>query len=322
MKIGVVANVLQDRPLEEALQIFKELGIENIEPGCGGYAGKAHVDPERLLNNPKELESFRKMLEESGIAISALSCHGNPVHPDAALAEQYHEDMCDAVRLAKELGVDTITCFSGCPGDSEGSKYPNWVTCSWPDDYPEILKYQWEEVLIPYWKSFVSFAKEHGVNKIALELHPGFCVYNTETLKKLRDAVGPEIGANFDPSHLVWQGMDPVLVIRELEGMIYHVHAKDIKIDRYNVAKNGVLDTKHYGDELHRSWIFRTLGYGNDASCWKDIFSELRKTGYNGTVSIEHEDSLIGRMEGLKKAAALMKECLIGDEKTEIWWAQ
>lgn len=321
MKIGVVANALQDRSLNEALKIFRELGIECIEPGCGGYAGKTHVNPAALLESPKMLNEFKETLSDSGISISALSCHGNPVHPDPAKAEEFHEDMCDTVRLAEKLGVDTISCFSGCPGDSKSSRYPNWVTCAWPDDYPEILKYQWDEVLIPYWKSFVRFAADYGVNKIALELHPGFSVYNVETLKRLREAVGPEIGVNFDPSHLIWQGMDPVAVIRSFEGMIYNVHAKDVRVDSYNTAVNGVLDTKHYSDEAHRSWIFRTVGYGNGAEYWKNIFSELRKIGYDGNVSIEHEDSLMNNMEGLRRAVDMVKSCIIVEEKTGMWWA-
>lgn len=321
MKIGVVANVLQDMPLQEALKTFREMGIEKIELGCGGYAGKSHVNPDLLLNNAEELQKFRGLLKESDISISALSCHGNPVHPDETKAEEYHEDMCSTVLLAEKLGVDTITCFSGCPGDSKDSRFPNWVTCAWPDDYLEVLKYQWEDVLIPYWKKFASFAHEHHVTKIALELHPGFCVYNVETLLRLRSAVGPEIGVNFDPSHLLWQGMDPVAVIRALKGMIYHVHAKDVKLDRYNISKNGVLDTKHYSDELHRSWIFRTVGFGNDLNYWKDIFSELRKTGYDGTISIEHEDSVMNRLEGLQRAVTAVRDCAMFEEKTGMWWA-
>ena len=261
------------------------------------------------------------MLQDTLIGISALSCHGNPVHPDKVKAKSYHEDMRNTVLLAEKLGIDTITCFSGCPGDCEQSKNPNWVTCAWPDDYLEILRYQWEEVLIPYWKKFVSFAREHGVNKIALELHPGFCAYNVDTLLRLREAVGPEIGTNFDPSHLLWQGMDPVMAIRALAGTIFHVHAKDVVIDRYNTARNGVLDTKHYSDEAHRSWLFRTVGYGNDAKYWKDIFSELRKVGYDGTVSIEHEDSIINRMEGLQHAVDMVRSCAIFADRSGMWWA-
>lgn len=321
MKIGVVANVLQDKPLAQALEIFRSLGIAQIEPGCGGFAGKAHVDPERLLSDPAAFRTFCRTLESSGLTISALSCHGNPVHPDPARAEEYHEDMVNTLSLAQKLGVDTITCFSGCPGDCAHSRYPNWVTCAWPEDNLEILRYQWEQVLIPYWKNFVQIAREYGVTKIALELHPGFCVYNTETLIRLREAVGPEIGANFDPSHLLWQGMNPVAVIRALKGMIYHVHAKDVRLDGYNIALNGVLDTKHYSREAERSWIFRTVGFGNDADYWKSIFSELRKIGYDGTISIEHEDSLMNRMEGLRRAVDMVKSCAFFESATGMWWA-
>ncbi len=321
MKVGIVANVLQDKPLEEALQIYKELGIEMIEPGCGGYAGKSHVDPAALLADPDALQRFKETVKLSGLGISALSCHGNPIHPNKDKARVYQKDMEDAVLLAEKIGLNTITCFSGCAGDSETAKYPNWVTCAWPDDYLEILEYQWNEVLIPYWKQFAAFAKEHGVTHIALELHPGFMVYNVETLKRLREAVGPEIGMNFDPSHLLWQGMDPVAVLRACKGMVYHVHAKDVRIDRYNTAVNGVLDTKHYSDEENRSWIFRTVGYGNDVDYWKDIFSELRKIGYDYVISIEHEDSLMNRFEGLRKAVGMVKDCAIIEEKTGMWWA-
>ena len=321
MKIGIVANVLQDKSLAEALAYFKKAGIQCIEPGCGGYAGKAHIDPEQLLADPDKLQSFRNQISESGLTISALSCHGNPVHPDEKTARQFDSDMRNTVLLCEKLGVDTITCFSGCAGDRPGAKYPNWVTCAWPGEYMELLDHQWNEVLIPYWKEFAAFARSYGVTKIALELHPGFMVYNSETLRRLRDAVGAEIGANFDPSHLIWQGMEPVAVIRELQDCIFHVHAKDLKIDPINCAVNGVLDTKHYSDELHRSWIFRTLGFGNDAAYWKDIFSALRAIGYDGTVSIEHEDSLINRFEGLEKAVAMMRECMIFESETSMWWA-
>lgn len=321
MKIGIVANVLQDKSFPEALAYFKQAGIQTIEPGCGGYAGKAHVNPEELLADETKLALFKQQLNESGLTISALSCHGNPIHPDPKIAEQFDKDMLNAVLLSEKLGLNTITCFSGCAGSSPGSKHPNWVTCPWPEEYLDILKYQWEEVLIPYWTNFSDFAKCHGVTKIALELHPGFMVYNSETLIRLRNAVGPEIGANFDPSHLIWQGMDPVAVIRALKDCIFHVHAKDLKIDSINCSVNGVLDTKHYSDELNRSWIFRTLGFGNDAAYWKAIFSTLRLIGYDGAVSIEHEDSLINRYEGLEKAVSMMKECMIIESETGMWWA-
>ena len=321
MKLGVFTCLLANLPLAEALAYFKSLGIEMVEIGCGGYPGNAHANPEELLNDPAKLAAFKRTIADSGMEISAFSCHANPVHPDKAVAAQFDSDLTYAVLLAQELGVSRINTFSGCPGDCESSKYPNWVTCPWPPDYLEILDWQWNEKLIPYWKNFAAFAKEHGVDKIALEMHPGFCVYNPETLLKLRAAVGPEIGANFDPSHLVWQGMDPVLAIRALGDAIFHFHAKDIKVDAANTALNGVLDLKHYGDEIHRSWVFRAVGYGQDAAYWRDIVSNLRMAGYDYAISIEHEDSLMSQNEGLSKAVALLKDVLIKEQPGEMWWA-
>jgi len=222
--------------------------------------------------------------------------------------------------VAEKLGVDTVITFSGCPGDHPGAKKPNWVTCAWPPEYLDVLKYQWEEVLIPYWKKAAEIAAGYGVTKIALEMHPGFCVYNTSSLLRLREAVGPAIGANFDPSHLIWQGMDPSACARALEGAIYHFHAKDTKIT-HNAATNGVLDIRHYGDEANRSWLFRTVGYGQSTEMWKDLFSTLRLCGYDGAISIEHEDSLMSPREGLEKAIAFLKETIMFEDKGSVTWA-
>ena len=315
MKLCVLANLYAAKSLDETLCRLKSLGVEAVEIGAGGYPGKAHCNPEVLLADEKKLNEFKATIDKYGIEVAALATHGNCVHPDKAIAKSFEDDFRNTVLLAEKIGVDTIITFSGCPGDHDGAKYPNWVTCPWPDDFLKVLDYQWNEVLIPYWKEAVKFANAHGVTKIALEMHPGFCVYNPETLLKLRNAVGDTIGANFDPSHLVWQGMDPVAAIRELEGAIYHFHAKDTKIDEYNTAKNGVLDTKHYGDEIHRSWVFRTVGYGHDAQYWKDMASNLRLVGYDKVMSIEHEDSLMSIDEGLEKAVAFLKDIIISDPK-------
>ena len=315
MKLCVLANLYAAKSLDETLCRLKSLGVEAVEIGAGGYPGKAHCNPEVLLADEKKLGEFKATIDKYGIEIAALATHGNCVHPDKEIAKSFEDDFRNTVLLAEKIGVDTIITFSGCPGDFLGAKYPNWVTCPWPEDFLKILDYQWNEVLIPYWKEAVKFANAHGVTKIALEMHPGFCVYNPETLLKLRAAVGDTIGANFDPSHLVWQGMDPVAAIRELKGAIYHFHAKDTKIDDYNTAKNGVLDTKHYGDEINRSWIFRTVGYGHDAQYWKDMASNLRLVGYDKVMSIEHEDSLMSIDEGLEKAVAFLKDVIISEPK-------
>ena len=320
MKLGVFTTLLSNLSLEEALKYFTSLGIEMVEIGCGGYPGNAHADPEILLNDEAKFNEFTALLKKYNVGVSALSCHSNPVHPNKEEAAVADKTIRNTILLAEKMGLDQINTFSGCPGDHEGAKYPNWVTCPWPNDFLEILDWQWNQVLIPYWKDLVAFAKAHGVNKIGLELHPGFCVYNTDTLLRLREAVGPEIGANFDPSHLIWQGMEPVAVIRALGDAIFHVHAKDTRLDKYNIARTGVLDTKPYADEIHRSWIFRSVGYGNDALYWKDIVSNLRLVGYDHVLSIEHEDSLMSQNEGLTKAVNLLKDVLITEDTGAMWW--
>lgn len=324
MKLSVLTVPFSHQGLDQVLPYLRGLGVEQVELGTGGYTNKAHCDPAYYLARPGRTQELKRLLADNGMSISALSCHGNPVHPDGERAAADHQTYLDTLRLANLLEVDTVVTFSGCPGGGPGDATPNWVTCPWPEDFSEILEWQWNEVLIPYWKNMVEFAKAHGVNKIALELHPGFCVYNTHSLLKLRRAVGPEIGANFDPSHLIWQGMDPVACIRELgkENAIFHFHAKDTRVDKYNTAVNGVLDTRPYGDEINRSWIFRSCGYGNDTLYWKDIISALRMVGYDYAISIEHEDSLMSQNEGLCKAVEFLKGVLTFEDKmSNMWWA-
>lgn len=319
LKVGVFLVLLQNKPLDQALDYVKEIGAEMVEIGTGGYPGKAHCDAGQLLKDPDALKRFQETVSARGLEISALSCHGNPVHPDPALAQDHHQDFQNSVLLAEKLGINTVITFSGCPGDSEQAKYPNWVTCPWPNDFQDIVKWQWEKKLIPYWKEAARFAGDHGV-RVALEMHPGFSVYNPETLLCLRTEAGDGIGANFDPSHLFWQGMDPIRSLRKLEGAIFHVHAKDTKIDPINSLINGNLDTKPYTEEIHRAWIFRTVGYGHDSGFWKDFVSNLRMTGYDGVLSIEHEDSLMSVKEGLEKAVELLRSVLIAEELSEAWW--
>jgi sugar phosphate isomerase/epimerase len=322
MKLGVLTVPLGGLSLDEACRYLSERGVQMVEIGAGGCPGKAHCDPEVLLNDDAKRKEFLDTVTKYGLQISALSAHGNMVHPDPAVAASYEKDFVNAILLAEKLGVPVVNTFSGCPGGAPGDKTPNWVTCPWPEDFTATLEYQWNDVLIPYWKEKAAFARAHNV-KIALELHPGFCVYNTKTLLRLRQAVGPEIGANLDPSHLIWQGMDLCTVIRELgkAGAIFHFHAKDTYVDPINTAMNGVLDTEHYGKELNRSWIFRTVGYGHGVDFWKAIISELRLVGYDYAISIEHEDSLMSSNEGLNKAIACLKEVLIFEDKGEMFWA-
>ncbi|MCK9266926.1 sugar phosphate isomerase/epimerase [bacterium] len=321
MKLGVFLVLFGDLKFEEALDKALKMGLETVEIGTGNYPGNSHCNLEELLADNSKLVEFQKAVQKRGLEISALSCHGNPLHPDPEIASTHKKVQRDTILLAEKLGIERIITFSGCPGDGPNSKYPNWVTCPWPEDFSNILKWQWEKKVIPFWREEVEFAKQHKVKEICLEMHPGFVVYNPETLLTLRDAAGEVIGANFDPSHLTWQGIDPIIALKKLKGTIYHVHAKDTKIDKYNTAVNGVLDTKTYLDEINRSWVFRSVGYGNGYDFWKDFVSTLRLVGYDGTISIEHEDSLMSPDEGLKKAISLLKDVLIREPKPKAWWA-
>lgn len=318
MKIGVFTPLLPALPLDQVLKKLKSLNIEMVEFGTGGYPGDAHAHLS-MLDDPAALNDFKNKIADSGLTISALSCHGNPLHPDKAAAAKYAETSKKTIRLAEKLGVSTVVDFSGCPGDSASAKFPNWVTCPWPPEYLEVLNWQWDEVVTPHWKEHGKFAADHGV-KIAIEMHPGFVVYNPETLLRLRAIAGPSVGANLDPSHLFWQGIDPIGAVRVLGDAIHYVHAKDTQLYPANMPRTGVLDTKPYTDERHRSWIFRTVGYGHSAEWWSEFISTLRMYGYDYVLSIEHEDSLMAPEEGLTKAAALLSQVIIKDKPAAAWW--
>lgn len=305
-------------PLEQVLQKLKSLNIDTVELGTGNYPTDPHCKLS-MLENESELAGFKKLLADTGFTISALSCHGEPLHPDREIREKNQEVNRKTILLAEKLGIPVVIDFSGCPGDSENARYPNWVTSPWPPHYQELLKWQWESVAIPFWKERTKFAADHGV-KIALEMHPGFLVYSPETMLRLREACGANIGCNYDPSHMFWQGIDPIKAIRVLGDSIFHVHAKDTQIYDVNLPKSGVLDMKLYTDEKNRGWIFRTCGYGHGAEWWKEFVSTLRMYGYDYVLSIEHEDSLMSPNEGLTKAAAFLHEVVIREETGAPWW--
>lgn len=320
MKIGVFTILFNDLSIDKTLDYLSGLGVEAAEIGTGGYSKSSHCDVEGLLGSRLRLEEYKDKFKKRNMCISALSAHGNPVHPDKEYASKHHKEFEDTVLLAEKLGVDTVLLLSGCPGGSPDDHTPNWATCAWPEDFLKVLDYQWNEVLIPYWKKASAFAKEHGVIKLGIEPHPGFCVYNTETLLKLRAAVGKEIGINFDPSHFFWQGMDPVQAIMALGDAIFHMHAKDTFLDERNIQVNGVLDTKPYSAFTGRSWNFRTVGYGHPEPVWRNMISALAAVGYDHVLSIEHEDCLMTREEGLAGAVGFLKNVVIRDKVKKMWW--
>ncbi|MFH1784336.1 MAG: sugar phosphate isomerase/epimerase [bacterium] len=310
MKLGIFTVVFGGKKLEKVLEYVKSHGCDMIEIATGNMPGDEHCPIDELLGEHDALVKYKKMISDAGLEISAFSCHGNPLHPIKEVREKHHDVFLKTVELAERMEVGRVVNFSGCPGDSEHAKFPNWVIAAWPDEHFELLRWQWKEKVIPYWEKAVKFANQHSIKKICIEMHPSFVVYNPYTLLKLREAVGDTIGANFDPSHLFWQGIDPLKAVKKLGKTIYHVHAKDTAINNKNTELNGVLDTRPYTKHEDRSWIFRTVGYGHDISFWKDFVSVLQSVGYDDVLSIEHEDQLMGVNEGFEAAAKNLNKAL------------
>lgn len=319
MRVGVLTVLLSNLPLDQVIEKLKSLGVNTVELGTGNYPGDAHCKLS-LLDSKAALKEFKQKLDDNGITISALSCHGEPLHPNPAIAKAAQEVNRKTILLAEKLGVPVVIDFSGCPGDSDKGKYPNWVVSPWPPHYQELLAWQWEKKVIPYWTKRAKFAADHGV-KIAIEMHPGFSVYSPETMLKLRAAAGKSLGCNYDPSHMFWQGIDACAAIRILGDAIFHVHAKDTQIYDRNLPNTGVLDMTKYTDERNRAWIFRTCGYGHGAEFWREFISTLRMYGYDYVLSIEHEDSLMSAEEGLTKAVRFLQEIIIKEKPGVAYWA-
>ncbi|MDM5316964.1 sugar phosphate isomerase/epimerase [Fictibacillus sp. b24] len=321
MKLGVFTVLFSQKSFTEMLDYVKEAGVQAVEIGTGNYPGNAHCPLDELLESEEKRAAYLHEVEKRGLTISAFSCHGNPLSPDEAFAKESHETFVKTVELAGLMNVPVVNCFSGVPGDSESAKYPNWPVSPWPNEYSDVLKWQWEEKLIPYWRTWGQFAKEHGV-KIGLELHGGFLVHTPYTLLKLREETCDAIGANLDPSHLWWQGIDPVAAIKILgkAGAIHHFHAKDTYLDQDNINMHGLTDMQPYGAVQNRAWSFRSVGCGHSVQDWSDMMSALRTYGYDYVVSIEHEDPIMSIEEGFARAVKNLQSILIAEQPAEMWW--
>jgi sugar phosphate isomerase/epimerase len=308
--IGVFDPVYKDLSIDEMLDKVNALGLEAMEIGTGGYPESHHCPLDELVADPAKANAWAKKFADRGAPVKTLSCHGNPVHPNAKIAARDAETFRKTVQLANMIGVKVIVGFSGCPGGSPTDTQPNWITYRWPDEYNDMLQWQWKEKVVPYWKEAAKYAREHGVHRLAFEMHPNFVVYNPRTLMRLREAVGEEIGANCDLSHLFWQGCDPVEVIHFLgkQGMIYHAHMKDTVLYPENVARYGVLNFVFEKSDLPvASDAFRAVGYGHSASTWKAIIQAYMDMNYDGMLSIENEDPILSGEVGVERAAYVLK---------------
>jgi DNA-(apurinic or apyrimidinic site) lyase len=322
MDIGVLTVALGGEPLPDALEYLSDLGVGAVELGCGGFVGDDHLPRDEYLDDESAQEELLALVDEHDLRISAISTHNNPLHPDDERAERAATELREAVRLADQLGVDNVNTFSGLPAGSPDGSVPNWITAPWPPEHAEALEYQWEEVAIPRWSALAEHAADHDVN-IAIEMHPNMLVYEPTGMMRLREATNDHVGANFDPSHLYWQGIDVTEAIRYLgeRDAIHHFHAKDTKLDEHNARVKGYLDTAPYTDEPNRSWLFRSIGYGHGEKHWKDVVSTLRMVGYEGALSIEHEDSLTSGREGLEKAVDILQRAVFETQPGDAYWA-
>ena len=308
--IGVFDPAFPDLTLDQLVEKYESMGVEAAEIGTGGYPNNKHCPVPELLDDPAKLRAWQKKFSDHNIQVATLSCHGNPVHPDRNIAQRDWETFQKTVLLAERIGVKVIVGFSGCPGGNPSDTNPNWITYRWPPEYAAALDWQWKEKVVPYWKQAAKFAREHGIHRIALEMHPNFVVYNPLTLLKLRDAVGEEIGANNDLSHLFWQGCDPVEVIHLLgkQGAIYHAHMKDTVLYPDKVGKYGVLNFVFEKQDLKvASDAFRAVGYGHSASVWKSIVQAYMDVGYEGILSVENEDPILSGEVGVQRALYVLK---------------
>ena len=319
MKLGSLTTVFVEKSLHAAAKRMHDLGLECIEIGTGGFFPKNHCDPARLLKDSEALEKFKDTIAEHNLTISAFATHGEPLHPDPEIADAYVKDLHDTYKLAEKVGVTRITLLAGLPEAGEGGTHPSWILYPFPSYMMDTLQWQWENRLIPYWKQHGKVANDHGV-QLCMEMHPNDMVHKPETLLRLRDAVGPVIGCNLDPSHLFHQGMDITAVIRKLGSVIYHTHAKDSRSDPNVVAVNGILDAKDFQDLENRSWLFRTVGYGHDELFWRNYVSTLRLVGYDEVLSIEHEDPLIDPEEGFEAAVQLLKRAILIKPRRKLWY--
>src|SRR5215831_6718457 len=308
--IGVFDPVYDQLSLDEMLDKVSALGLEAMEIGTGGYPDNKHCALDDLIADKSKARAWQKKFEAKGIQVATLSCHGNPVHPNVQHAKKDVDTFRKTVLLAEMLGIKVIVGFSGCPGGTPTDTQPNWITYRWPPEYGQMLDWQWKEKVIPYWKEAAAHARSHGIKRLAFEMHPNFVVYNPRTLLQLREAVGEEIGANCDLSHLFWQGCDPVEVIHFLgkQGALFHAHMKDTVIFPENAAKYGVLNFASEAKDLpEASDTFRAVGYGHSASLWKAVVQAYMDVGYEGILSIENEDPILPGEIGVERAAYVLK---------------
>jgi len=326
MKLGAYTAVLHDKPIAEALRVLRDLGLESAEINSGGFLPAPHLPIADIKASKDAREEYLGQFTDAGIALTALNCNGNPLHPDPEVRDKHGNDVREAIELGALLGVRRVVTMSGLPATDAGGRLPAWNVLPWDSAYLDARDYQWNDVAIPYWKDIQARAADADV-KVCIEMHPHNIVYNPGTMERLATQINAtHVGAEMDPSHLFWQGIDPVAAVNRLGGLVYNAAAKDTRINE--AAKvYGVLDDRHgriRPDEpgavslggrytLSRwpenaSWDFVAVGRGHDVEFWAEFLRALEKVDPNMAVNIEHEDQELGQLEGLQFAARTLVE--------------
>lgn len=307
MKLGFVTDSLGGMAFDDVLKHAQRMGCQGLEINTCGWSTAPHFSLKDMLGNASAQSALKAKMADHGLDIISLNANGNPLHPTDP---KQGNDLRDTIRVAGEMGIRKVCTMSGLPAGSANDVMPNWVVSSWPPETQTILKYQWEEKLLPFWTEIAALCREHGVEQIALELHGNQCVYNVPSLFKLREAIGPVIGANLDPSHLFWMGADPLIAAEALGDAVYHVHAKDTFLNAPKQATTSLLENGSLMDIPARSWSYITLGFGHGEEWWRQFCYRLKMGGYDGWLSIEHEDVLLNSLEGLEKSVALLQNVM------------
>jgi sugar phosphate isomerase/epimerase len=330
MKLGAYTAVLHDKPLAVTLGILRDLGLKGAEINSGGFLPAPHLPIADIRASKDARDEYIGEFDAAGITLTALNCNGNPLHPDPEVREKHGQDVRDAIELAALLGVSRVVTMSGLPGSDPGARLPSWTVLPWDSAYLDARDYQWNEVALPYWRDIQARAADADV-KVCIEMHPHNIVYNPATLLRLVEQINAtHVGAEMDPSHLFWQGIDPVAVVEELGELVYNAAAKDTRINAA-ASVNGVLDDRHTRvrpDEpgavslggrytlsrwpQNSSWDFVAVGRGHDVEFWSRFLAALEKVDPDMAVSIEHEDQELDQIEGLRFAARTLLEAARG----------
>ncbi|PRY04979.1 sugar phosphate isomerase/epimerase family protein [Kineococcus rhizosphaerae] len=313
MRLGLYDAILRDRPLEEAIDVVAANGLTGIELNTGGFLPAVHVPTmDDVLVSDTARDDFLGIFEGTGVGIAGLNTNGNPLHPNPEVGDRHAGDVRRSIQLAERLGQHRVVTMSGLPGSEPGTRYPTWVVNAWHPESREVLDHQWS-VAATFWRETDRFARDHDV-KVALELHPQNVVFNSADVHKLIDLTGAtNVGVELDASHLFWQQMDPVAVVRHLGELVFHAAAKDVRVNRSRAELNGVLDNNGFFGEVwgngwpkQASWDFVALGKGHDVAYWTEFLRALHEVDPEMMVNIEHEDNELGSEEGVSVAAKVL----------------